>query len=79
MNRPAMLALSLPEAEALTLFLAKNKRLWRVMAHEFCIERPEEMEERLIEAHRAGVRLQEGIEPDHLGGRKRVPETAGSK
>src|SRR5262245_1418915 len=32
MKRPVLLHLSLAEAEALTLFLAKNKPLWRALA-----------------------------------------------
>lgn len=56
MKRPCLLHLSLRDCEAILLMLARSKPLWRIVAHEIGIE-DEDLEERIDEAHRAGLAL----------------------
>jgi hypothetical protein len=57
MKRPVILQLSLAESEAIASMLAQHQKLWRVVAKECGVEMTTELEERITEAHRAGVQI----------------------
>lgn len=63
LKRTVALTLSVGECEALICLVSKHQPVWRVIAHDLAVD-ADEVETRMVEAHKAGLAVAAQIQPN---------------